>query len=250
MKCLFPIAILAAKLVVSHPANAQAIENITISVRVYNYAGVENRILKEAQRLAATLLKKVSVGTDWLECRLGPQVADGTRQSGCEKPFDHTDVVLKLIPQAKARKLKQTAEALGLAVPTPPVGLGTVYIFVEQADRLAFSGPFPVGYEVARAVVHGHVIAHEIGHLLLGPGSHSSTGIMSSSWSEGVIKRMATAHLSFTDLERSLILDRLSAATQAVGSSGNSLASRAVDPANGVSPCSAAPRVAESSARY
>lgn len=175
MKLLFLIAILAGKLVVPHPSNAQAVENITISVRVYNYAGVEGRILKEAQRLATTLLNQVNVGTDWIDCPLAlvPRAAEDSRLSGCRKPLARTDVVLKLIAQAEARGLKQTTETFGLAVPTSPVGLGTAYLFVEQADRLALSGPFPAGYEVARTVVQGHVIAHEIGHLLLGPGNHS-----------------------------------------------------------------------------
>jgi hypothetical protein len=127
------------------------------------------------------------------------------------KPLLARDVVLKMLPEAMTRKLHQTAEAFGLAVPTSPVGLGTAFIFVEQAERLAFNGPFSIGYDAARAVVLGHLIAHEIGHLLLGPGRHSSTGIMSFPWSQSVLRQIARAHLSFTADETELIRERLAA---------------------------------------
>jgi hypothetical protein len=43
----------------------------------------------------------------------------------------------------------------------------------------------------------GHVIAHELGHLLLGP-AHSSSGIMQGTWSHEALRFMDRNPLLFT----------------------------------------------------
>jgi hypothetical protein len=49
------------------------------------------------------------------------------------------------------------------------------------------------------------VIAHEIGHLLLGPNSHSPTGIMMGIWSPGVLRGAGWGRLRFTPQQAELI---------------------------------------------
>jgi hypothetical protein len=41
------------------------------------------------------------------------------------------------------------------------------------------------------------VIAHEIGHLLLGTNSHSGKGLMSASWDLGDMRAIARGRLNF-----------------------------------------------------
>lgn len=65
---------------------------------------------------------------------------------------------------------------LGLAVPK----LGTAYAYYDRIE--AMSGTRPVD----RRVMLGRVIAHELGHLLLPPGSHSAHGIMRADVDWGV----------------------------------------------------------------
>ena len=209
MKRLFHATIFAGILFEPATGNAQEVENVTVVVRVYNYAATESSILKEAQRQAARILKGAGAAITWVECPATPGEAEMPK--GCAKPLAGSDVVLKLLPEGMAVKLKQTAETFGFAVSTSPAGLGSAFVFVKQAEQLAFHGPFPAGYDTARAVLLAHLISHEIGHLLLGPGGHSQAGIMSFPWSGKVLRRIATAHLSFTGWESEVIRKRLAA---------------------------------------
>jgi hypothetical protein len=51
----------------------------------------------------------------------------------------------------------------------------------------------------------GGVIAHELGHLLLPYGSHSGSGLMSSSWDKELALRAAKGQLTFSEPESALI---------------------------------------------
>ena len=58
-------------------------------------------------------------------------------------------------------------------------------------------------------LILGHVIAHEIGHLLLPYNSHARTGLMRGGWDTQQAMRAATGALTFTPKEAALILERL-----------------------------------------
>ena len=57
----------------------------------------------------------------------------------------------------------------------------------------------------------GHVMAHELGHLLLPHGAHSLTGVMRGAWDGTQAKQATLGLLTFTPAEAALIRDRLSA---------------------------------------
>ena len=47
------------------------------------------------------------------------------------------------------------------------------------------------------ADIMGHVMAHELGHLLLGLNSHSSLGIMQAHWTDRQLRQMSMGFLKF-----------------------------------------------------
>ena len=49
-----------------------------------------------------------------------------------------------------------------------------------------------------RAQILGHAAAHEIGHLLLGEGSHAPSGIMKAWWERKDLENMNRGWLAFT----------------------------------------------------
>jgi hypothetical protein len=53
-------------------------------------------------------------------------------------------------------------------------------------------------YDVAPAVLLGHVMAHELGHFLLGDNSHSRDGIMIDAFREQEFRRAQTGKLLFS----------------------------------------------------
>jgi len=53
-----------------------------------------------------------------------------------------------------------------------------------------------------RAVLLGAVMAHELGHLLLGPHAHTATGITQARWDEEAVQKVAQGLTGF-DVEQS-----------------------------------------------
>ena len=62
---------------------------------------------------------------------------------------------------------------------------------------------------VGVANILGNVIAHELGHLLLGSNSHALSGIMKARWENEELKRMAKGGLFFTAEQAEHIRERL-----------------------------------------
>ena len=67
-----------------------------------------------------------------------------------------------------------------------------VYAFYGRVDAYARQHAKPV------AQVLGHVMAHELGHLLLPHGSHAKSGIMTAAWDRKQIEQIGRGWLSFT----------------------------------------------------
>jgi hypothetical protein len=80
-------------------------------------------------------------------------------------------------------------------------------LYVEQAPhaklaRVKLSLSYVENKETPAVLIDhrcfGHVVAHEIGHLLLGPGSHSTSGIMQCSWHLKQLAIIARGLMTFT----------------------------------------------------
>ena len=67
-----------------------------------------------------------------------------------------------------------------------------VYAFYGRVDAYARQHAKPVSQ------VLGHVVAHELGHLLLPHGSHAKSGIMTAAWDRKQIEQIGRGWLSFT----------------------------------------------------
>lgn len=57
-----------------------------------------------------------------------------------------------------------------------------------------------------RAEILGAMLAHEIGHLLLGRPSHSNTGIMRGVWSDQDLKNIVRGRMWFTARDAKLLV--------------------------------------------
>jgi len=62
---------------------------------------------------------------------------------------------------------------------------------------------------VGVANILGNVMAHELGHLLLGSNSHALSGIMKARWENEELERIAKGGLFFTIEQAELIRERL-----------------------------------------
>ena len=75
-----------------------------------------------------------------------------------------------------ANRLEPRFEAIGSAYSTDDSSGKIANVFYDRLQGL------PTSAFCSRGTILGHVIAHELAHLLLGRKNHSSSGIMSANW--------------------------------------------------------------------
>jgi len=150
--------------------------DVAITVRVYDYVEIPKWLLAQTLRHLSFIMGHAGVRVVTVACTsVEPSQA-------CGGSPDWSSVLLRIVPHAAAN---------------------------TRHNQLAFStGPYiTVDYsrvkEVAnRAGVHvdrmlGCVAAHELGHVLLGSNSHSSSGIMVGSWTRRELKEINDMNIWF-----------------------------------------------------
>jgi len=161
-----------------------------LQVFVYNYAPISSGDLKVAKEVAASIYENTGVRVEWLECYFAEGELKHNPDCGRLSP---TSLVVRILPRSKAEALKQPPSALGFAMLSNSGELAHyASVFYHRVEEL--SGI----WTSSRPVVLGHVIAHEMGHLLLGQGGHSRTGLMTANWDRGELERVNQRTLSFT----------------------------------------------------
>ena len=73
-------------------------------------------------------------------------------------------------------------------------------VFLDRLEPMIEASPS------GAASLLGHVLAHEMGHILKGTAQHSESGVLKGRWSQSEIREMGMHNLSFTDYDRSAIL--------------------------------------------
>jgi len=110
--------------------------------------------------------------------------------------------MLKILPDAKSMPVRDRVDVLGIS-PLDESGVGFYgYVFYDRIQQLAEKR------KLARTLL-GHVLAHEIGHLLMRSTSHSISGIMSGRWTGDELRRISEGTMPFTALESNVMRDRL-----------------------------------------
>lgn len=167
-------------------------KTLGIRVRVNDYAQLSAATLSRAEREAARIMGKAGLRTDWLNCPVKSTAE--VAQDPCREALQPMDVVLRLIPEPPNNKYNDSV--FGFAV--VPI-LASVYVnyAVERAKRDNAEFEIPM--------VLGSVIAHEIGHLLLGLNSHSGSGIMQKRWQPSQVRQAVTGNLLFTENQGNLM---------------------------------------------
>jgi hypothetical protein len=102
----------------------------------------------------------------------------------------------------------QNPQALAAARPFTDDGIGIVIFY----DRL---GPALSLLQHPQYLL-GHVLAHEIGHKLIGTDSHAADGLMKAHWSAAEVRRMQAAPMRFTPQHAEMMRENLIAARSLV----------------------------------
>lgn len=172
---------LAAAASHSQPSIAPKATDLGLSVRLYLHVGVKAETLRRAVETASELLAGAAIAPTWTVCPVEE------RSLVCDGPFAAREVTVQLLPLTQRRDA-----ALGFAIVGPPGRLGRhARVFWNGVRSVARS------HGADRATLLGHVIAHEIGHLLLGENSHSRRGLMRADWRAADFESMRELELRF-----------------------------------------------------
>lgn len=98
-----------------------------------------------------------------------------------------------------ATKFRFGPDTLGIAAQAEEGTQASASVFHDRVEQLA------KGWLVSPVVVLGHAMAHEMGHLLLGVGSHSPSGLMREHWSGRDLTRAAEGNLLFSSRQAETI---------------------------------------------
>jgi hypothetical protein len=157
-----------------------------ISVLVINPARVPQDTLSVALDKARRIFLGTGVRLLWLGLSVNSRQQVGFTESG---PDSANSLVLRIV----SRPVSGLAgpDALGFAVVT---GEGSKYasVFRERVLGATRRGRY------SEAMLMGHAIAHELGHLLLGPSAHSRYGLMASQWRTNELDRAEVGLLQFS----------------------------------------------------
>ena len=163
-----------------------------VNVRVFNYAGVSRAVLSKAQKEADRIFQRSGIETNWIECRSPKQ--GSLSDPRCTEKTKAQDIMMRILPKDVVNSKRHSEFGVALL----PLGGGfgkyasVYYTRVEEyAER----------WHASEGLLLGHLIAHEMGHLLLGAASHSRSGIMNVPWSRKKIERASLGTLLFTRLE-------------------------------------------------
>ena len=237
--CLLLITFLCA---IAFPARSETFpdERPQVVVSVYNDAGVAGTVMGQAEQQAAKIFGRAGVDVVWKECptnhvgpdavvradeRSSPDLNDesspaltpaGLRPAGrvgapaptrfglegldCAVVEWPTQLAIRIVPG------RSTSEVFGVAFLSAD-GEGCYSdVFYDRAMQLH------ADWKVRLADILGNVMAHELGHLLLGSNSHSGFGIMRAHWRSEELRRLSRDGLWFTNEEAYRMSRRLNRA--------------------------------------
>jgi len=165
-----------------------------ITVFVYNYAVVSGEALARTEAEASRIYERAGIEIEWLECPLGPKAAE--QFPACQVPPGPARLALRILSHSMAERLLHGEDSFGFALYPEDGSFATVAnVFAHDAGQLASRRG--INY----AVILGHLLAHEMGHLLLGARSHSNIGIMRAAWHVKELETIAQGRLMFTPAE-------------------------------------------------
>jgi len=143
------------------------------------------------------------VETVWLDCPV--------YQTDCSEEPERLQFMLRILPAAMKKDIV-AEDSLGFAIPCHEQDRGCLfYIFYSRISTLA------TGHGIGPGRILGHVMAHELGHGLLGPNAHEGYGIMQAKLP---ISDLSWKTLYFTAAQSKRIRTELLARNQELRSTG------------------------------
>jgi len=183
---------------------AVLLTKLPLVVRTYDSAGVPPRALEQARDSARAALATIGIEPIWRPCHA----------TGCigkpkpPQPPHQVEVEVRLV-NAPASTARGTLGAAAVDLEQRAGTLATVY--VDRIVAMAAQSGVDVGELI------GRVVAHEIGHLILGTTDHAASGLMRPAWTSAEIRRRRPWDWIFSAEQGAEMRYRLQARDEAAG---------------------------------
>ena len=173
-----------------------------LSVYVTDRAAIPPVLILSAQTRAARLLAAAGVQSSWKLCPASSMLP-GRLACSHAGPLD---VSVRILPSAEAKMWPVEPESCGMAL----AGALGEHGFLAIVDAGCI-GRLAGSTSEAWVAALGHVIAHEVGHLLLGRDSHSSSGLMRARWTAAERNLLVRGGLHFSPEDSARLQEAVSA---------------------------------------
>src|SRR6266481_3529756 len=168
-----------------------------ITVAIYDDMHLSPQVLADAEDEAMRVYRKAGVAISWVECKSARMKAEADVR--CQDSPSATHLNLRIVQHAS----KASDGVFGVAFLSAE-GTGAYtdvsYNSAEELDQQ---------WHVGLARLLGHVMAHELGHLLLGSNAHSRQGIMCPSWHGDELHLASMGALLFSQEQARFMRERL-----------------------------------------
>jgi hypothetical protein len=171
-----------------------------ITIGLYDYSAIRPALIKELSLDAEATFRRAGIEIHWRYF----QCTGRCNPVGGPYPDIGPLISVAILPEGMSRKIASNTREFGLAIGTGERGLATnAYVFLDRVLNFANAEDAPWIPILAK------IIAHEVGHLLLGNDSHSRSGIMRAHWRSGEIRQALMGDLLFPPREAEVMRDDL-----------------------------------------
>jgi len=172
------VAVVVAIVAVAEGA-AEAAETaapVPIDLRMKTEARVPDYVLDQSKEEVARIFAVAGLAVQWTETE--PRIT------------------VTLLPQVLGYA---TASSPVMGVARRSAAGSTVQVFFRQVQDFARA------YDIGLGTMLAHVIAHEVGHLLLPTNAHSHAGLMQPAWDKALVRDARRGSLTFTEAQAATI---------------------------------------------
>jgi hypothetical protein len=161
-------------------------QNPQVTVSVFSDIPVSRQLLVRAEQRAQQIFSPSGVDILWIDCTRA-NASDGDGDPACTKSYGPDDFVLRITSHVST----VSSDAFGIAFLGSDGRGRYADVFWNRAQELGATSKQGVDR------ILGSVMAHELGHLLLGLNSHSVSGLMRARWGNDELRCLDMGTLVF-----------------------------------------------------
>jgi hypothetical protein len=184
----------------------EAAASVNLSISIFNEAKVADSVLFRGEARARQILAQAGIRVTWLTC--GSRLAgEDESENRNVNPCLGMTFPEHLSVRVMTRPLAATEDTFGQS-------------FLDEAGQGCYADVYHGNFALlssrallSDAEILGHVIAHEVGHLLLGANSHSAVGVMRAHWDREELEQASRGSLRFTPAQATMMRERLNASS-------------------------------------